>query len=76
MKAYEEVEVQLHLLLTSTVDGGECSAHVAAALPRKEHLEGPVEYACWAPESLLTIWEERSLAFARNRTSTPRPCSP
>jgi hypothetical protein len=76
VKAYEEVEVQLHLLLTSALDGGECSAHAPAAVSHKEHLVAPVEYACWAPEPVWTIWEERSLALARNRTTTPWPCSP
>jgi len=32
VKTYEEVEVQLHLLLTSALDGAECSAHAPVAV--------------------------------------------
>jgi hypothetical protein len=48
MKAYEGVEVQLHSLLTSALNGGVCADHAPAALsPEKDQSVPDKQEAGW-----------------------------
>jgi hypothetical protein len=69
MMTHAGVEVQLHSLLTSALDGGEWSD----SLPRGRSPQYPVETG-WASEPVWTLWgRKKFLAPAGNRTLAMQP---
>lgn len=77
IKAYEEMEVQLHSNLTLTTDGVSGQLHVPAALPpEKESVVPAKQKAGWAPQPVLTSWVRyKYVATGGNRTTILRTSS-
>jgi hypothetical protein len=80
IKAYGEVNVQLHSFLNSALDGDELSASSLIALPRGTELPVPTAHDAVLPPtaSLCTYRREHCVAAARRLTMMPQssnPCS-
>jgi len=65
MKAYGRVELRLHSLLTSALDGSECSGYSADVLatlsPGKVLLVSTKQEAGWVPEPVCMLWTGKNL---------------
>jgi hypothetical protein len=78
IKTYVKVEVQLHVFLTSAVDGGDSSAsHSGRSIPGERTLGTHCIRGCVGPRTGLDSMEEREIsASSRNRIVILRLCSP
>ena len=77
IKAYEEIEVQLHSTLTSTTDAVSGQFHVPTALSLgKESVVRTEQKTGWAPAPVLTLWRRcKYVASGGNRTRILRMSS-
>jgi hypothetical protein len=76
IKAYWGVEVELHAFLTSTLDGGECSASRPGRFTSREKLPGTNWIGGWVgPRTGLDAVVKRKISRCC-RDSNPRSYSP
>jgi hypothetical protein len=75
MKAYEGMDVQTHVFLTSALGGGEWSASRTCRFTPGERAPGTHWIGGWVgPRAGLDV--EKILDLTGTQTPTPRPSSP
>jgi len=60
---HQKVEVKLHILLSSSLDGkasGQVQASTALSPPPGEKAPWKIREACWTPEAAYTWWQRRT----------------
>jgi hypothetical protein len=76
MKAYEEVDVQIHILLTSALAGSEWSASCPCRFTYGEEAHGTLWIGGWVDPRAGLNGVEKITDPTGSRTATPRSFSP